>query len=327
MRRTHFAACLCLIFGFAVIRPGFAQAIDETPPPELAAMVAEANAIVERGGDGPYPAEMTTDSGLSGQTIYRPRDLAAAAAGGRLPIIAWGNGACANYGNRFRYFLTEIASRGYVIFAIGPPGPEWLEWNTQLPGDPNVRPEDRPAPSHASQLNAAIDWAIAENLRPESEYFGQLDPESVAVMGMSCGGLQAIAAAADPRVNTLVVWNSGTFPEGTSPLAGTGEATKASLSALHSPVAYISGDESDIAFENANADYAVIDHVPIFRAWQKGVGHSGTYRQPAGGEFTAVALAWLDWQLRDDKAAGAMFIGEACHLCRADDWVVMQKGW
>lgn len=308
-------------------RYGVAQEINKTPPPELAALVTEARDIVGRGGGGSYSAEMIVDSSLPGLTIYRPRDLAAASADASLPVIAWGNGACANYGNRFRYFLTEIASRGYVVFAIGPIGPEWLEWNTQLPGDPNVRPEDRPAPSHASQLIEAIDWATAENVRSGSEYFGRLDLERVAVMGMSCGGLQAIAAAADPRVRTLVVWNSGTFPNGTRPLAGTGEASKASLAALHMPVAYISGDESDIAFENANADYAAINTVPIVRAWKKGVGHNGTYREPAGGAFTAVAIAWLDWQLRGDEYAGAMFIGDACSLCRDDDWVVMRKGW
>jgi hypothetical protein len=327
MKRTTISRCLFALLCLVAVQSGIAQEISEMPPPEMAAMVAQANEIASRGGGGPFPAEMTSDTGLPGQTIYKPRDLAAASADGGLPIIAWGNGACANYGNRFRYFLTEIASRGYVIFAIGPIGPDWLEWNSQLPGDPNVRPEDRPAPSHASQMNAAIDWAIAENVRPGSRYYGRLDPERVAVMGMSCGGLQAIAAAADPRVKTLVVWNSGTFPEGTGPLAGTGEATKASLPALHTTVAYISGDESDIAFDNANDDYDAINHVPIFRAWQKGVGHGGTYREPAGGAFTAVAIAWLEWQLRDDENAGAMFSGEDCTLCLADDWVVMRKGW
>lgn len=327
MNRPYIFSCLSLVCCLLAIRFGVAQVINETPPPELAALVAEANANAERGGGGPYPAEMTTDSRLPGHTIYRPRDLAEVAGDDKLPVIAWGNGACANYGNRFRYFLTEIASRGYLILAIGPVGPAWLEWNTQLPGDPSVRPEDRPAPSHASQLIDAIDWATAENARPGSEYFGRLDLERVAVMGMSCGGLQAIAAAADSRVRTLVVWNSGTFPEGTRPLAGTGEATKASLAALHTPVAYISGDESDIAFENANADYAAINTVPVFRGWQKGVGHSGTYREPAGGAFTAVAVAWLDWQLRGDARAGAMFMGDACTLCRDDSWVVMRKGW
>ena len=144
-------------------------------------------------------------------------------------------------------------------------------------------------------------------------------------MGMSCGGLQAISAAADPRVDAIMVWNSGTFPEGTDGLPGTGGATKESLLKLHTPVAYISGDESDIAFENANADFDAISHVPVFRAWQKGVPHAGTYRQPRGGSFTHVAVAWLDWQLKDEPEAGRMFLGEDCGLCRDRAWVVSKK--
>ena len=40
---------------------------------------------------------------------------------GKLPIIAWGNGGCANNGLSHRNFLMEIASHGYLAIAIGPP--------------------------------------------------------------------------------------------------------------------------------------------------------------------------------------------------------------
>jgi len=327
MKSTHWLRYVLTALCLVAASKGMAQTLRETPPPELVERVAAAEAAAERGGAGPFPAVMLDEPGLPTHTVYRPADLAAAASRGALPIIAWGNGACVNYGNRFRYFLTEIASQGYLVLAIGPIGPVWLEWNTQARGDPNVRPEDRAAPSHAEQLIDAIDWALAENQRADSVYFGRLDATQVAVMGMSCGGLQAIAAAADPRVKTLMVWNSGTFPEGTKPLAGTGEASKASLTLLHTPVAYITGDASDIAFDNANDDYAAISAVPIFRAWQLGIGHSGTYREPAGGSFTPVGIAWLDWQLKGDQHAGRMFSGETCGLCTDERWVVMRKGW
>jgi len=70
-------------------------------------------------GTGPSPAVMESDPGLPTHTIYRPKDMAAGS-GQKLPVIAWGNGACVNIGNRFRSFLTEIASHGYVILALGP---------------------------------------------------------------------------------------------------------------------------------------------------------------------------------------------------------------
>ena len=69
-------------------------------------------------GAGPFPAIMEQSSRLPTHTVYRPKNLA----GQKLPIIAWGNGACVNVGNRFRYFLTEIASNGFMVIALGPIG-------------------------------------------------------------------------------------------------------------------------------------------------------------------------------------------------------------
>ncbi|HEX3837753.1 MAG TPA: hypothetical protein VHW25_12380 [Steroidobacteraceae bacterium] len=60
-------------------------------------------------GSGPYRALMEVDPGLPTHTLYHPVDLTAA---GKLPIVAWGNGACWNVGNAFRWFLSDIASYG-----------------------------------------------------------------------------------------------------------------------------------------------------------------------------------------------------------------------
>jgi hypothetical protein len=143
-------------------------------------------------------------------------------------------------------------------------------------------------------------------------------------MGQSCGGLQAIVASSDPRVTTSVIWNSGVLNEGPGGLPGA-EATKASLALFHAPVAYISGDSSDVAFPNANDDFARIKGVPAWRLYRLGVGHGGTYREPNGGEFAKVAVAWLDWRLKDDFTAGHMFLGADCGLCRDPNWNVQTK--
>lgn len=299
---------------------------DETPPADIAAKVQVASAAAAAGGEGAFPAEMVTDASLPTHTIYRPRNLAAAARGGKLPIIAWGNGACANYGNRFRYFLTEIASHGYLVVAIGTVAPQTVEWKLDLTPDNAPRPADRPPQSYAAQMTDAIDWALAENNRKGSPYYHRLDPRAIAVMGQSCGGLQAISAAADRRVTTAMIWNSGTFALGTKPLAGTGDAIKASLNRIHVPVAWISGDESDVAHKNANADFAAFTTAPALRAWHAGTGHSVHFRDPRGGLFTPLGVAWLDWQLKHRRAAAATFTGANCTLCRADGWTVKTKG-
>jgi len=247
-----------------------------------------------------------------------------------LPIVVWGNGACANIGNRFRYFLTEVASHGYFVIAIGPIGPRTVEsgGNTMRPTDtatPAPDPRDRPQDTHWRQLIDAIDWAVAEADREYGPYFGKLDTDRIAVMGMSCGGLQAITASADPRTTTTMIWNSGTYPaDGGRVLIGA-EATKASLASLHAPIAYVTGDERDVAFVNANDDFDAIDHLPAVRAWQHGLGHAGSFRTPNGGSFGTVAVAWLDWQLRGDPDGARWFVGDDCVLCRDDTWTLRTK--
>ncbi len=284
------------------------------------ALVLASAALAGEPASPPYQAVMESDPSLPSHTIYRPADLAVVGRT-KLPILAWANGACANEGDAFAKFLTQIAGHGYLVVAIGP---------IVGPKPPTAAPPPRPdlnAPpkTTSSQLIDGINWAIAENARSASRYKGRLDVRKIAVMGMSCGGLQAIEASADPRVTTTGVWNSGVLGTGTGGLPGA-NVTKASLKALHGPAIYVSGDASDIAFANANDDYARITHIPVVRAYQDGVGHGGTYGQPRGGSFGEVAVAWLDWQLKGDTAARAMFVGSDCGLCARPGWHVERKG-
>ena len=283
-------------------------------------------------GTGAFPAVMEADPGLTTHMVYRPSDLAALGSR-KMPIVVWGNGACVNAGNAFRHFLTEIASHGYLAIAIGPMGPERTvapaRATAPAPAPPpanTAAPALRPAATKASQLIDAIDWAVAENARAGSRYHNRLDTTKVAAMGMSCGGLQAIDAAHDPRVTTLGVWNSGVIGGGPDPrvLAGAA-ATKESLTTLRVPAIYVSGDASDIAFVNAEDDFARLNHIPVFRAWLEKMGHSGTYSEPNGGAFGSVAVAWLQWRLRNDAHAARMFVGKECGLCVTAGWHVQKK--
>jgi hypothetical protein len=70
-------------------------------------------------GAGPFKAIMEVDPTLAKHTVYRPDDMRAVGSA-KLPIMAWGNGACSANGNSFRVFLAEIASHGYLIIASGP---------------------------------------------------------------------------------------------------------------------------------------------------------------------------------------------------------------
>ncbi|HXE65107.1 MAG TPA: hypothetical protein VN519_16305 [Bryobacteraceae bacterium] len=290
----------------------------------LIALVCLASCSWAQEGTGPFPAIVEQDPGLPTHTIYRPKDLNALK-DQKLPIVAWGNGGCANNSAFYKPFLSEIASNGYLAIATGTP---------QAPPPP-ANAGGRGAggggrggqATKSSQLLDAITWAIAENGRRESPYYNKLDTSEVAVMGHSCGGIQALAVGNDPRVKLIINWSGGLF---TTPPAGAGagmeNVPKEQLDKLHTPVFYISGDSTDIAFANSNDDFKRITKVPAFRAWKDGIGHGGTYNQPGGGDFGKVALPLLQWQLRGDQEAGKMFLGANCGLCQDSKWHVEKKG-
>ncbi|WP_020652999.1 alpha/beta hydrolase [Massilia niastensis] len=292
-------------------------------------------------GSGRFPAVMEAESSLATHTIYRPADLAALGKE-KLPVVAFANGGCVNVGNRFRYFLSEIASHGFLAIATGPMAPKEVESALTssvhrvapapgspadlVKGQPQGEGNARPSQTTAKQLLDAVNWAIAENTRKGGKYEGRIDTGKVAVMGQSCGGLQAIDAGHDPRVTTVGVWNSGTFPEqGRSWTMAAAQADKADLKTLRVPVLYVSGEPADVAYPNAEDDFERIE-APVFRAWREQTGHLGTYQEPNGGAYGQVAAAWLQWQLKGDQKAARQFVGADCGLCTKPEWHVKSRG-
>ncbi len=269
--------------------------------------------VIEDGGTGPYPAVATEAWTLPGMTIFRPRDLSPFGPDRKLPVAVWGNGACANTTQEHKNFLSELASNGYVIVAIG------------LLDEIHERGEGSRQKTEPEQLLTGLDWILAENESTESIYFGKVDTAKVAAMGMSCGGLQAIRVSADPRITTTVVCNSGVLPE-PSPLPGMPPLAKDVLEDFHGPVLYLMGGPSDIAYENAMDDFSRISQVPVVMT-NLDVGHGGTYARPHGGEYTPVALAWLDWHLKGREEAAGMFLGEDSELKHDPEWSVETKNF
>jgi hypothetical protein len=180
-----------------------------------------------------------------------------------------------------------------------------------------------PPKTKASDLIDAINWALAQNRRPGSDYFARIDEKQIAVSGYSCGGLQALTAAQDPRVRTAVLQNTGIFIDGPSPIPGM-DLAKSELLKLHTPVLYVLGGPTDIAYANGMDDFKRIDHVPVAVA-NIATGHGGTYFQPNGGAVASVAVSWLQWQLRRDRQAEARFVGKDCGLCDDPSWTLQKK--
>jgi len=244
-----------------------------------------------------YTATYSTDSRLPNHTIYRPTNLAQVT--DRMPIVAWGNGACRADGTWFQEFLTPLAAHGVLVIANGNPGGS---------GQTNYQ-----------MLIESINWAIAENSRSGSPLNGKIDTNAVSVMGQSCGGIEAVDASADPRVDSTVLWNSGLFGTGTKP----------ELDELHGPTAWFTGGESDIAYSNAVDDYAEIgSRVPAVIGHYGNVGHMGLFTDPAvERHIVTVAADWLDATLYNNAEARAQFVGTNCGLCRGTPWRISSKNW
>lgn len=301
----------------------------QTPAPPSSSLTPPPNAPPPHAAQpGPYKVAIEAPPNLMTHTLYRPADLSAVKA--KLPIVAWGNGACSNAGLLFSTFLSQIASHGYVVVASGPKDAVLPAFARQVPGQAAQSAGTVPAGrTQDADLIKGIDWAIAENGRQGSPLYGKLDTSKVAVMGQSCGGLQATAVAHDPRIKTVVIWNSGVFvnPRGNAPngqpLGSLSGATKDSLKKFHAPVAYFLGGPTDSAYPNGKDDFAKVT-VPAFLG-SINSGHGGTYRDPGGGWFGEVGVKWLDWRLKGDKEAGKWFVGKDCVLCRNPVWEVEQK--
>jgi len=301
--------------------PVAAQQPPGAPAPDPAAMAAMAeaqarfDAMPDTPGTGPFPAIKEVVRSLPGNTVYRPANLAAVAPGS-LGVVGWGNGGCSPDGASARQHLAEIASHGYVVVAAGPilSGPGIA---ARAPGT------EGPPRTTSAQVMAGIDWALAENARAGSPLYGLIDPEQVAVSGFSCGGVQAIDLASDPRISAVVLHNTGLFPAGPALLPEM-QSDKAWLNELHTPVLYIEGGPTDIAYENGMDDYARINHVPVAMLNQD-TGHGGNFMDANGGAAAQAAIGWLAWQLRGDAEAARMFTGPDCGMCTSDHWDYQTK--
>jgi pimeloyl-ACP methyl ester carboxylesterase len=260
---------------------------------------------------GPYAVVEEPAFGSPRHLVYRPATLDATPTSDRLPVVAWGNGACLADGRGFSGYLSTLASYGFLVVGTAP-----------VEDDPQARVS-------AADLIAALDWAETENAREGSLLQGRIATDAVAVMGMSCGGVLTIEAAGDPRIDAVGIWNSGLFISGEMRAADGAlltAATKDDLARIHTPALFVNG-EIDPARINAADDVARLDHVPVFFGVRANAGHAGTYAHANGGEFATVGANWLLWRLKGDETAGAMFAGEDCGLCANPDWEVLSRGF
>lgn len=301
--------------------------------------------MVDGGGTGAYPAVVCREVGVPDYTIYRPADLheAVAREGRPLPLVLFANGGCSYTSKDFRRYLTQIASEGYIVAAVGQYDeiPDSMQWKMGMTDT-------------EYQLHA-IDVMQRLNQDTLSRYFGMIDMTRIAAMGQSCGGGQALTTSVDPRITTTVALNSGItdmkppFPitepgslrtaegpaDGWARSVGEGglygknfggTMYTADLQKLHGPVLYLIGGPEDVAYPNAKNNVALINHVPVSFA-SIPVGHGGTYAQPHGGIFATITTLWLDYQLKGKDEAQRFFVDQTYQQTWYPEWEVVRKNW
>ena len=323
----------------------------------------EKSHIVQGGGSGPYKAMVAADASLPNFTIYRPQDLKAV---DKLPVLLYANGGCGNSTVQMRFLLNDVASHGYLVIGIGPyeeddPLESWRNvMRDMYPEGKNVvfaNGEKIKAPSAAEikarqeemhkrmealrnraaqpqaqaqaarprtyprQLLEALDWLTDQSIDPNSEYYGKVDLCHVAAMGQSCGGAQAMAIAHDPRLTTCILLNSGIGDRG---MAG---ATPSTLNSLHTPMLYLIGGPTDVAYANAVKDFANIKNVPVVMINTPPDGHHGTYYELYGGAYATAVRKWLDWHLKGQVGQSALFLDTEYMLWKNPGWTVDRKNW
>ncbi|KAF1945088.1 hypothetical protein EJ02DRAFT_397213 [Clathrospora elynae] len=243
-------------------------------------------------GSGPYPAQMTTDSTLPGHTIFAPKTPPAGNLS--LPFIAWGNGACTLNAGDYENLLVEIASYGYVIAADGSP--------TGSGGSQQSKVQD---------MRDSLDWAFAN----KAKKYGNIDLTRVTTAGHSCGGLEAMSTAYhDNRVKRILMFNIAIFQDDRRYL----------LQEIKVPVAYLIGGPKDMGYTTSAKDYALLNAgIPKLRA-NLDTGHGGTFSAANGGKEGKAAVAYLEWQWRNNETAKAYILNGGL---TKDNWVVEEANW
>ena len=219
-------------------------------------------------------------------STYRP----AAWPEGKLPVITWANGTCAQpegYGVLLRY----VASYGFFVIAA----------NSREVGT-------------GKEALHALDYAKAANEDPSSPYYGHLDLSRVGVMGHSQGGLATVLAASDSRIQAAIIFNAAN--SASKPflaISGDQDIVNTNPTAMAQAV--------NAAAEGAYLYY----HNPAGASSDVIKGHLVLMLSPE--RIVDATTKWWQLVLNDDATARGTFVGASCGLCTApNDYAFGEHG-
>jgi hypothetical protein len=237
------------------------------------------------GGSGDYtalgPYEVTTrdvevpDYGM--YTLFYPTSLESDCPH---PIIGWGNGTGVTGSTVYAHFNNHAASWGMVAIA-----------------------------SHSDQsiskpfIDSGIDWLLAQNDDPNSEFYQKLSTRAGAA-GHSQGGRAATEATKHPSVEAAVSVQGGQTP-----------SPKAAFMCL-TGVADMARERCTLSYEQAEGPAFLADHNDADHITTPTILGVDT---PAGIQYKRLLTAWFRCFLADDDAACSLF-KDGCSLCSEPGW-------
>ena len=324
--------------------------------------------IVEEGGTGPFKSEVVGDASCPGFTVYRPQNLKEVVAKqGALPVIVYANGACFNHNVEMRLLLSEVASYGYVLAAIGPYDEEdvMAQWKgVLLAAYPETKgdvimangekilpltPEERKArdEQQAKQREEAAKKAKKSKKQPEVQPFRTYPKMLLEVLSWltdqnatagseyyHCLDLDHVAAMGQScgGAQVLGVAHDPRIKTCVMLNSGIGDmemmgTTKDNLKNLHQPMFYMIGGPGDIAFGNAQKDYERIADNIPVVMLNSKDGHSGTYYEKYGGNYAKAVVKWLDWQLKGQVGQSALFLDDEYLKMKFPEWQGVRKNF
>lgn len=233
------------------------------------------------------PYRTTSSTGGPDCTLFRPADPGAD--GITHPVLVWGNGTFATPGH-YRDGLDHWASHGFVVVAA-----------------------DSSFPGSGDEMLDCLSWVLDQNTR-SGPLRGAIATHRVGTSGHSQGGGGAVTVGADPRVSTsapMAPWN--------------GFSDRSKWSQQTGPM-FINTLENDGVASASGHSRPIFDAIntPVFWGIIAGKGHNEA--QPDFGAHRGPTTAWFRWQLMGDKAAGDLFVGDDCDLCKTrSGWLNIRK--
>ena len=316
--------------------------------------------IVEEGGTGPYKSEVVGDASCPAFTIYRPQNLNdLVAKQGALPVIVYANGACFNNNVEMRLLLSEVASYGYVIAAIGPYDEEdvMAQWRGVLksaypetkgevimangekilpltPEEIKARQEQQAKQRELAAKNAKKNKKKQQAAQvPAFQTYPKMLLEVLswltdqnATKGSEyyhCLDLDHVAAMGQSCGGAQVLGVAHDPRIKTCVMLNSGIGD---MEMMGSTKECLKNLHQPMFYMIGGPGDIIADNIPVVMLNSKD-GHSGTYYEKHGGNYAKAVIKWLDWQLKGKVGQSALFLDDEYLKMKFPEWQGVRKNF